>query len=65
LYACESRTNFDTIINRQQKGTAKKRRRENTKERKETIMSGEKSEREEKMDKCFTGQKNPSLRKKA
>ena len=27
-------------------------------------MSGEKSEKEEKMDKCSTGQKNPPLRKK-
>jgi hypothetical protein len=27
-------------------------------------MSGEKSEGEEKMDKCSTGQKNPPLRKK-
>jgi hypothetical protein len=27
-------------------------------------MSGEKSEGEEKMDRCSTGQKNPPLRKK-
>jgi hypothetical protein len=26
-------------------------------------MSGDKSEREEKMDKCSTGQKNPPLKK--
>jgi hypothetical protein len=42
----------------------KKKKRENAKERKK-IMSGEKSEGEEKIDKCSTGQRNPPLRKKA
>jgi hypothetical protein len=46
------------------KGTTKKRRREKKpKKRKKKIMSGEKSEGEEKMDKCSTGQKNPPIRK--
>jgi hypothetical protein len=44
------------------KGAAKKRRREKKpKKEKKKIMSGEKIEREEKMDKCSTGQKNPPL----
>jgi hypothetical protein len=47
------------------KGTTKKRRREKKpKKKKKKIMSGEKSEGEEKMDKCSTGQKNPPIRKK-
>jgi hypothetical protein len=46
------------------KGTTKKRRREKRpKKEKKKIMSGDKSEREEKMDKCSTGQKNPPLKK--
>jgi hypothetical protein len=40
------------------------KKEEKAKERKEKVMSGEKSEGEEKMDKCSTGQKNPPLRKK-
>jgi hypothetical protein len=41
------------------------KKREKPKKEKKIIMSGEKSEGEEKMDKCSTGQKNPPLRKKA
>jgi hypothetical protein len=58
---------FDICLPYHEKGTAKKRRRREKKpkiEKKKFIMSGEKSEREEKMDKCSTGQKNPPLRKK-
>jgi hypothetical protein len=40
------------------KGTTEK------KKEKKKIMSGEKSEREEKMDKCSTDQKNPLSDKK-
>jgi hypothetical protein len=47
------------------KGTAKKRREKKPKYEKKKIMSGEKSEREEKMDKCSMGQKNPLSKKKA
>jgi hypothetical protein len=47
------------------KGTSKKRRREKKpKKEKKKIMSVEKSERDEKMDKCSTGLKNPPLRKR-
>jgi hypothetical protein len=44
-------------------GTTKKKKREKAKERKD-FLSGEKSDGEEKIDKCSTGQKNPPLRKR-
>jgi hypothetical protein len=47
------------------KGTTKKRKREKKpKKEKKKNMSGEKSEREEKMNKCSTGQKNPLSEKR-
>jgi hypothetical protein len=43
----------------------KKKREKSQRKKRQKIMSGEKCEREEKMDKCSTGQKNHPLRKKA
>jgi hypothetical protein len=43
----------------------KKKREKSQRKKRQKIMSGEKCEREEKKDKCSTGQKNHPLRKKA
>jgi hypothetical protein len=46
------------------KGTSKKKRKSQRKKREKLRVERKVREREEKMDKCSTGQKNPPLRKR-